>query len=267
MPHYSVTSTKTVCCPYLLRVYLTILSENSSLLYNHTKDVSKKEQLTLILRYVLKGVVHERFISYSYCEELHAAALTSDALAAIQLNITDCVSQCYDGASVMSGSLTGVCTRILQDNPKAIYIHCHAHKLNLALVDSCRTLPHASDFFALLESLYVFMSSSIPHSVLLRKQKEFKMREIRLVKLSDTRWSCRHASIKAIKATITAILAVVIELLKQEDSCIRSTHSLSYHFREDLLHYRKSLQLATVRAVELCCSSYLHRNCSVNSEE
>ena len=129
-----------------------------------------------------------------------------------QLNITDCVSQCYDGASVMSGSLTGVCTRILQDNPKAIEIHCHAHQLNLALVDSCRTLPHASDFFALLESLYVFMSSSIPHSVLLRKQKEFKMREIRLVKLSDTRWLCRHASIKAIKATITAILAALEEI-------------------------------------------------------
>ena len=84
-----------------------------TIIVDETKDVSKKEQLTLILRYVLKGVVHERFISYSCCEELHAAALTSyiyDALAAIQLNITDCISQCYDGASVMSGSLTGVCT-------------------------------------------------------------------------------------------------------------------------------------------------------------
>ena len=46
-----------------------------TILVDETKDNSKKEQLTLILRYVLKGVIHERFISYYYCEELHAAAL------------------------------------------------------------------------------------------------------------------------------------------------------------------------------------------------
>ena len=186
-----------------------------TILVDETKDISKKEQLTLILRYVLNGVVHERFISYSYCEELHAAAITSyiyDALTGIGLSIANCVSQCYDGASVMSGSSTGVCTRILQDNPKAIYIHCHAHQLNLALVDCCRSLSYASDFFSLLESLYVYMSSSVPHSILLKKQKELKLREIELVKLSDTRWTCRHASIKAVKNTITAIIAALEEL-------------------------------------------------------
>ena len=80
-----------------------------TIIVDETKDMSKKEQLTLILRYVLNGVVHERFVSYTYCEELHAAAITSyiyDALSKIGLNIADCVSQCYDGASVMSGSLT-----------------------------------------------------------------------------------------------------------------------------------------------------------------
>ena len=41
----------------------------------------------------------------------------------MSLNIADCVSQCYNGASVMSGSLTGVQIQILQDNPRAIYIY------------------------------------------------------------------------------------------------------------------------------------------------
>uniref|UniRef100_A0A1X7V068 DUF4371 domain-containing protein n=1 Tax=Amphimedon queenslandica TaxID=400682 RepID=A0A1X7V068_AMPQE len=141
-----------------------------TIMIDETKDISKKEQLTLILRYVLKGVIHERFISYSNCEELNAAALTSyiyDVLTKNGLNIADCVSQCYNGASVISGSLTGVRTRILEDNPKAVYIHCHAHQLNLALVDCCHSLSFASDFLALLESLCVFMSSSVPHSILL----------------------------------------------------------------------------------------------------
>ena len=218
-----------------------------TILVDETKDISRKEQLTLILRYVLKGVVHERFISYSYCEELHAAAITSyiyDALSDMGLSIADCVSQFYDGASVMSGSLTGVRTRILQDNPKAIYIHCHAHQLNLALVDCCRSLSHASEFFSLLESLYVYMSSSVPHSVLLRKQKDLKVREIELVKLSDTRWSCRHASIKAVKTTITAIIAALEELSDHSGSRAIDARGLlhqikSFYFLLSLILFEK----------------------------
>lgn len=36
----------------------------------------------------------------------------------------------------MSGCNTGVRKRVADVNPKAVYIHCHAHQLNLALVDS-----------------------------------------------------------------------------------------------------------------------------------
>ena len=57
------------------------------------------------------------------------------------------VSQCYDGASVMSGSCSGVSARIKELNPKAVYIHCCAHRLNLALVDTVKSVPVAEDFF------------------------------------------------------------------------------------------------------------------------
>ena len=129
----------------------------------------------------------------------------------VGLHISNCVSQCYDGASVMSGVNTGVKTRIEQDTPHPIYIHCHAHQLNIALVDTCCTLPHASDFFSLLESLcfHVF------HSMLLKKQQDLKQNEIRLVK---TRWSCRHTSIKAVKKTISAILATLEDISDESGS-------------------------------------------------
>ena len=207
-------------------VLKTIISEVKTaryytLIVDETKDVSKQEQLSLVLRYVYEGVVHERFISYTHCEELHASALTSyifQVLDGLQINIKNCISQCYDGASVMSGAYSGVSARILEENLRAIYIHCHAHQLNLALVDTCKNLPPASDFFFLFESLYVFMSSSIPHSMFIKKQKELGFtREIRLVKLSDTRWSCRHTSMTAIKSTISAVLVTIQEI--SEESC------------------------------------------------
>ena len=135
-----------------------------TLIVDKIKDVSKREQLSLVLRYVYEGNIYERFISYSHAQELNASAITEyilNALTDLKLNISDCISQCYDGASVMSSCCSGVKTRILEKNPKAIYIHCHAHQLILVLVDTCKHLSAAFDFFALLESLYERRQSRI----------------------------------------------------------------------------------------------------------
>ena len=94
----------------------------------------------------------------------------SAALAELDIDIN--YFQCYDGANVMRGNRSGVSRRILDINPRATYIHCQAHQLNLVLVDSCKRNSLASEFFSLLESLYVFMASSIPHSIFMSKQSE-----------------------------------------------------------------------------------------------
>ena len=97
---------------------------------DETKDISKSEQLSLVLRYVFNGNTYERFISYTKCNELNAEAIFTNitsALKEIDTDITNCISQCYDGASVMIGHLTGARTRVTDVNPSAIYIHCQAH--------------------------------------------------------------------------------------------------------------------------------------------
>lgn len=57
------------------------------------------------------------------------------------------MSQGYDGASVMSGHCSGVQAQILKVAPQAI--HCNAHYLNLALVDSVNAVRDANEFFSL----------------------------------------------------------------------------------------------------------------------
>jgi len=84
----------------------------------------------------------------------------------LEANLKLMVLQGYDGASVMSGTCSGVQKRIRE---KAIYIHCHAYVLNLVLVDSVKAIPEAAEFFPLLEALYVFMSTSKVHTVFLEK--------------------------------------------------------------------------------------------------
>ena len=94
-------------------------------------------------------------------------------------------------ASVMSGDVGGV-KKIIQDIiPHAIYVHCYAHRVNLVLVDVCKKEAIARDFFGLVQSLYVYMSSSIPHAKFCAHQAVMHPGElIELKRIIDTRWTC-----------------------------------------------------------------------------
>ena len=218
--------------------YFTIIADE-------TRDVSKTEQLSFVLRYILHGNTYERFISFTKCEEVNAEAIflyIMRALREMDVDISNCISQCYDGASVMSGHLSGVRARVADENPSAIYIHCNAHQLNLVLVDSCRKVNHAAVFFSLLETVYVFMSSSVPHSIFMRKQKEHGFaQEVQLKRLSDTRWSCRHSSINAVLTTILPLLHALEELSEGNDQ--RSIEAKGLLFQVDSFPFLLSLVL------------------------
>ena len=131
--------------------------------------------------------------------------------------VDNCFSQCYDGASVMSGYNAGVQALIQAQCPQAVYVHCYAHCLNLVLIDVVKRLPVASNFFALMEAVYVFLSSSEAHKIFLSSQQSQGGREIRLRKQSDTRWSCRHESIEAILATFPAVLTILQKIKEGTD--------------------------------------------------
>ena len=52
--------------------------------------------------------------------------------------LTKARGQCYDGAAAMSDCRSGVAKRIMDDEPKAIYIHCYGHSLDLAISDTVK---------------------------------------------------------------------------------------------------------------------------------
>ena len=58
----------------------------------------------------------------------------------------------------MSGLCTGVQQKVCEVVPHVVYVHCYAHCLNLVLVDSAKIASAASNFFAGMEILYVFLS-------------------------------------------------------------------------------------------------------------
>ena len=138
--------------------YFTIIADE-------TKDISKREQLSIVLRYVYSGIVHERFVGYVHAHKLDASALSQyilKTLSDMDIDIAYCVSQCYDGTSVMSRHCAGVSAKIREKNDKAVYVHCCAHRLNLVLVDTTKQLPTAADFFSLLQTLCVHVIIQTP---------------------------------------------------------------------------------------------------------
>ena len=85
-----------------------------SLLADDTKDISRKEQLSIVLRYVYNGSIYELFFGYSFAEQLDAESLYKyicNVIQSCKLFPENCVCQCYDGASVMSGRCSGVQVR------------------------------------------------------------------------------------------------------------------------------------------------------------
>ena len=185
-----------------------------TLMADETRDVSKSEQLSLVVRYVFEGNVCERFLGFVALTDLSAAGIAQSitkSLGESSIDLSMCVSQSYDGANVMSGEHGGVQAKIKTMCPQATYCHCYAHRLNLALVDCCKTIPVAYEYFSLLNSLYVFVSSSAVHCVLECVQENMKeinssYKPVHLKRLSDTRWTCRVDSVRAVHDGYKAII-------------------------------------------------------------
>ena len=134
-----------------------------SLLVDETKDINKTKQVSIVVRFVdIKGTICEHFLTFIDTAILTAEGLTKhtfDILEKFQLDPQWIIAQCYDGASVMSGHLSGVQSRVKEVAPHVHYVHCYAHTLNLVLVDSVKILSNATEFFLLLQMLYSLVST------------------------------------------------------------------------------------------------------------
>ena len=88
-----------------------------SIMAHESKDLSKQEQLSAVVRYVdlVTVEITERFLTFFPAINLNAESLSTyilEALAKFGLDPKMIISQGYDGASVMSGRCNGVQQKI-----------------------------------------------------------------------------------------------------------------------------------------------------------
>jgi len=105
-------------------------------------DVTNKEQFTICIRWVGEDMQdHEDFVGLYEIAKIDADSLVraiKDTLVRMNVQITNCCGQCYDGASNMSRSRNGVATQIAREENRALYVHCFGHVLNLAVADTVK---------------------------------------------------------------------------------------------------------------------------------
>jgi len=142
---------------------------------------------------------------------LSLSNVLAETLQAMGLDLSKCVSQCYDGASVMSGALHGVQARFRERcNSPCLYVHCHAHRLNLVLVNSCNNLPIFMDTIGLMEAVYCFFTAStLRNDVFKKTQIDANCPVLCLPMQSDTRWICKHKAVVVFKSRYDCIASAL----------------------------------------------------------
>ncbi|XP_060858110.1 zinc finger MYM-type protein 1-like isoform X1 [Metopolophium dirhodum] len=193
------------CGDIILKKIVQIVNKSGffSVLVDETTDVSVKEQLTLCVRY-LSGSGENVSMNESFLKFIEVQSLTGENLATVILNGLnacgiDCnnmVGQGYDGASNMSGHLKGVQTIIRETYPKALYVHCVAHSLNLAVSKASNILP-IRNCLGVVEKIYCFFNSPKRQNVLLNtiEESDLDPKVKSLKRLCATRWVQRYEAV------------------------------------------------------------------------
>ncbi|XP_073057656.1 uncharacterized protein [Primulina eburnea] len=134
------------------------------ILVDEARDASNKEQMAIVLRFVdTEGFLRERFFAIVHVTDTTAATLKkeiSDALGRYDLHIHNMRGQGYDGASNMRGSWNGLQALFLKDCSCAYYVHCFAHRLQLALTAAAEKEVSIWLFFSKLNSICNLINAS-----------------------------------------------------------------------------------------------------------
>lgn len=161
---------------------------------DETTDVSSSAQYSISVRYVRDWFVVERFIGfYNVSGESNAHALSQLIIGKVkELGLqSKLIGQAYDGAATMAGCKSGVQKQVGDEFPMAVFIHCHAHRLNLVLQKSAASVKESAIFFSTLSGLHSFFTRS-PKRMSALKALE---KSLHVTAPSSTRWNFKSRAI------------------------------------------------------------------------
>ncbi|XP_076037155.1 zinc finger MYM-type protein 1-like [Oratosquilla oratoria] len=210
------------------------LAKYSSIILDCTPDISHIEQLTMILRYVdikkepevchHQVCIKESFLGFVPLKETTGAFMTETLVGELQnvgLEIDNLRGQGYDNGSNMQGKHNGVQQIVLDMNPRAFFVPCSAHSLNLVVNDAVKCCLQATNLFGIVQHLYHFFSiSTYQWQVLVSIMKDLTIKP-----LCETRWESRIDALKPLKYHLADVYDALLEIY--EDTNLKGSSGSS----------------------------------------
>ena len=203
------------CGQFITELNARKIKENQCflILADEASDCSNQVELSLVIRYVDSDCfIREEFLGFLHCDlGLPGKALAETVLGGLidlGLDIRNCRGQGYDGAAAVSGHINGLSAHICKINNKAIYTHCHSHRLNLVIGASCNIQCVRNVFDQIKEISYFFKFSEPRQKILINSIKEHAPDFLKK-KLSDfcpTRWVEKVTGLDDLFAPIVFVL-------------------------------------------------------------
>jgi hypothetical protein len=204
-----------------------------SIIADEYMDIGNKEQLTLCFRWVdeqLDG--HEDFLGFYNIPNIASETIVQaikDSLIRLQLSLSHCRGQCYNGASNMLGKKSGVAKQIQECEAKALPTHCYGHSLSLGVKDATNNCQILSNTMNNTNEIVKLIKYSPKRENLLGELKENLQYEDKededkeeedaaaaagLTKFSATRWTVRAICFERVIDNYNVILKLWDECLK-----------------------------------------------------
>ncbi|XP_020277286.1 zinc finger MYM-type protein 1-like [Asparagus officinalis] len=204
--------------------------------------------MSIVLRFVdTNGFIQERFFGLVHVSDTAALTLKNaiySALAHYNLDVQNIRGQGYDGASNMRGEFNGLQALIMKDCKTAYYVHCFAHRLQLALVAAAKNLTPIHMFFDKLISIVNMVGASCKRNDELKKAHVddiahlISINELEtgtglnqigtLQRAADTRWSSHFRSLSSLIRMFSAACTVLLKVMEDGLSSQRADATSVY---------------------------------------
>ncbi|XP_077052859.1 zinc finger MYM-type protein 1-like [Siphateles boraxobius] len=184
-----------------------------SIILDCTPDISHTEQLSVVIRVVSlmeKPHIREHFMGFLEAEEStgqHLESMILTRLEELGIPFEDCRGQSYDNGANMKGKNKGVQARLLEKNPRALFVSCGAHTLNLVVCDAAKGSVDALSYFGVLQKLYTIFSASTQRWAILKNHVS-----ITLKMWAETRWESKVKSVEPMRYQGAAVREALIEV-------------------------------------------------------
>ncbi|XP_040087674.1 zinc finger MYM-type protein 1 isoform X6 [Oryx dammah] len=231
------------------------VSSAFSVICDETTDSATKGQFSVCVRYPQKTskavLIKERFLGFIDVEEMTGTNLHRSIKAYLQqigVDLSKLRGQAYDSTSNWKGKFKKVAAEFKKEEPRALYLHCYTHCLDLAVIRFCKEVKELRSALNTLSSLFNTIHG------------EMSVNFQNINKLSQSKTCKKHTSQPCWTVRDNTLLSMIEGL----PEIIETLEVLSNHSSNTSLADELSDLLALVSKFEfIFCLKFLYRILSV----